>query len=33
VAIFMVVLLPSRRGRRTMEPPIAMQEPERHYVA
>jgi len=33
LAIFLVVLLPSRRGRRTIEPPIPMQEPERHYVA
>ena len=33
LAIFLVVLLPSRRGRRAIEPPIPMQEPERHYVA
>ena len=33
LAIFLVVLLPSRRSRRVMEPPIPMQEPERHYVA
>jgi hypothetical protein len=33
LAIFLVILLPSRRGRRTIEPPIPMQEPERHYVA
>lgn len=33
LAIFLVVLLPSRRARRAIEPPIPMQEPERHYVA
>jgi hypothetical protein len=32
-AIFLVVLLPARRVRRVVEPPIPMQEPERHYVA
>ncbi len=33
LAIFLVVLLPSRRARRAIEPPIPMQEPQRHYVA
>jgi hypothetical protein len=33
LAIFLVVLLPSRRARRAIEPPIPMQEPERHYAA
>ena len=33
LAIFLVVILPSRRARRAIEPPIPMQEPERHYVA
>ena len=33
LAIFLVVLLPARRARRVMEPPIPMEEHERHYVA
>ncbi len=33
LAIFLVVLLPSGRARRALEPPIRVQEPETHYVA
>lgn len=33
VAIFLVVLLPARRMRRVVEPPIPLEERERHYVA
>lgn len=33
LAIFVVVLLPSGRARRALEPPIRVQEPETHYVA
>lgn len=33
LAIFLVVLLPARHARRVMEPPIPMEEHERHYVA
>ena len=33
LAIFVVVLLPSGRARRALEPPIRVQEPEAHYVA
>ncbi len=33
LAIFLVVLLPPRRRRRVAEPPLSMEERERHYVA
>lgn len=33
LAIFLVILLPPRRMRRVVEPPIPMEEREQHYVA
>lgn len=33
LAIFLVLLLPSRRARRIIESPIPVVQPERHYVA